>query len=283
LARSSVDTWYKKGENYVYGRSDTKEYSQLSFTQVVWKSSQYLGCAKATSSNGWTYVVCDYDPPGNYVGLFKENVLPPVSTAPAPAPGPAPAPAGSGTRIRGITTTTEAPPTPDVDHDKFELQCLQAHNFYRQRHGAPLLELSPTLTVAAKELAVNVSKSGKIVYPGVDHPYGTNLFQEWVGSGVHVTGWDCVEDWYKGHKGYQYDKEPTTDEQLSFSQLVWINSRYLGCAVAKSSSGWAYLVAQYDPPGNYAGQFIDNVKPPTGSLYVESIDWKIDSQSQIKS
>ena len=49
------------------------------FTQVVWKSSQRLGIAKAKSSSGWTYVCASYDPPGNYAGQFTANVPPPLS------------------------------------------------------------------------------------------------------------------------------------------------------------------------------------------------------------
>ena len=46
------------------------------YTQVVWRATSMLGCAvKACSQNSpfggypdWTIVVCEYDPPGNYVG-----------------------------------------------------------------------------------------------------------------------------------------------------------------------------------------------------------------------
>ncbi|KAI4377672.1 hypothetical protein MLD38_015261 [Melastoma candidum] len=39
------------------------------YTQIVWRSTARLGCAVATcSGNGGTFMVCEYDPPGNYVG-----------------------------------------------------------------------------------------------------------------------------------------------------------------------------------------------------------------------
>nr|QVT77470.1 pathogenesis-related protein 1 [Moniliophthora perniciosa] len=43
------------------------------FTQVVWKSTTELGCAVADCS-GTTYHVCSYNPPGNVIGQFPENV-----------------------------------------------------------------------------------------------------------------------------------------------------------------------------------------------------------------
>lgn len=46
------------------------------FTQVVWKDSTELGVGCAKTDNGKTYVVANYNPPGNMMGKFKENVFP---------------------------------------------------------------------------------------------------------------------------------------------------------------------------------------------------------------
>ena len=49
------------------------------FTQVVWKTSKKLGIAKARSpKSGKTIVVANYEPAGNWVGQYKENVLAPL-------------------------------------------------------------------------------------------------------------------------------------------------------------------------------------------------------------
>ncbi|KAG0298628.1 hypothetical protein BGZ96_009702 [Linnemannia gamsii] len=49
------------------------------FTQVVWKSTTSVGCAKRACPN-WTIYICNYDPPGNMVswdnGYFRDNVSP---------------------------------------------------------------------------------------------------------------------------------------------------------------------------------------------------------------
>lgn len=49
------------------------------FTQMVWKGSEQLGCGSVTASSGALYVVCNYSPPGNYIGEFVANVLQPSS------------------------------------------------------------------------------------------------------------------------------------------------------------------------------------------------------------
>ncbi|MQM04908.1 hypothetical protein Taro_037703 [Colocasia esculenta] len=39
------------------------------YTQIVWGSSRRLGCASVTCSAGkGVFIVCNYDPPGNYIG-----------------------------------------------------------------------------------------------------------------------------------------------------------------------------------------------------------------------
>ena len=47
------------------------------FTQVVWKNSKNLGIAKARSSSGKIIVVANYEPAGNYIGQYVQNVPPP--------------------------------------------------------------------------------------------------------------------------------------------------------------------------------------------------------------
>lgn len=39
------------------------------YTQVVWASSVRIGCARVLCNNGWYYVICSYDPPGNVPGV----------------------------------------------------------------------------------------------------------------------------------------------------------------------------------------------------------------------
>jgi len=49
------------------------------FTQVVWKETTEIGCAKQTctgifGSTPTTYYVCEYRPAGNVIGHFAEQV-----------------------------------------------------------------------------------------------------------------------------------------------------------------------------------------------------------------
>lgn len=48
-----------------------------------------------------------------------------------------------------------------------------------------------------------------------------------------------------------------------FTQLIWKDTEELGIAYAKTNDARFIIVANYFPPGNEMGKFIDNV-PPVG-------------------
>lgn len=44
---------------------------------MLWKSSKEIGIGMARVPGGKTYVVANFDPAGNIVGQFKDNVVEP--------------------------------------------------------------------------------------------------------------------------------------------------------------------------------------------------------------
>ncbi|BFF95575.1 Golgi-associated plant pathogenesis-related protein 1 [Drosophila madeirensis] len=73
-ASDAVDSWYKEINQYDW-HSPAFRMGTGHFTQVVWKTSTELGVGFAKRGNV-IYVVCNYNPPGNYNNMFRENVLP---------------------------------------------------------------------------------------------------------------------------------------------------------------------------------------------------------------
>ncbi|XP_015952706.1 pathogenesis-related protein 1B [Arachis duranensis] len=66
----AVAWWVAQKQNYDY-RSNTcigNPANCVTYTQVVSKSSTYVGCARANCLNGGTLVICYYHPPGNILG-----------------------------------------------------------------------------------------------------------------------------------------------------------------------------------------------------------------------
>ncbi|XP_050210997.1 pathogenesis-related protein 1B-like [Mercurialis annua] len=66
---AAVNLWVAEKPYYDYGSNTCTGGKQcLHYTQVVWQNSVRVGCARVQCTNGWWFVTCNYDPPGNYIG-----------------------------------------------------------------------------------------------------------------------------------------------------------------------------------------------------------------------
>ncbi|XP_054154140.1 uncharacterized protein LOC128952730 [Oppia nitens] len=75
---NAIDLWYKGKDQYDYNRPGFHEKTG-GFSQVVWRGSQYLGCARVeddTRQYYETYIVCNYWPAGNVDSRYPYNVFP---------------------------------------------------------------------------------------------------------------------------------------------------------------------------------------------------------------
>ncbi|XP_010691522.2 pathogenesis-related protein PR-1 type [Beta vulgaris subsp. vulgaris] len=68
-ATTAVQMWVAEKADYDYN-SNTCASGKVCghYTQVVWRDSVRLGCARVQCDNGGIFVTCNYDPPGNFVG-----------------------------------------------------------------------------------------------------------------------------------------------------------------------------------------------------------------------
>ncbi|KAH9496915.1 Golgi-associated plant pathoproteinsis- protein 1 [Bulinus truncatus] len=71
----ATEMWYSEIKDHNYTIENNPKSGH--FTQVVWKSTTEMGIGKAKSSEGSVIVVGSYRPPGNMLGAFGQNVLPP--------------------------------------------------------------------------------------------------------------------------------------------------------------------------------------------------------------
>ncbi|KAG4114361.1 hypothetical protein ERO13_D12G041532v2 [Gossypium hirsutum] len=61
--------WVNEKANYNYNSNRCAAGKVCGhYTQVVWRNSVHLGCAKVKCNNGGTFIVCNYSPRGNIVG-----------------------------------------------------------------------------------------------------------------------------------------------------------------------------------------------------------------------
>ncbi|KAF8404815.1 hypothetical protein HHK36_009705 [Tetracentron sinense] len=65
---AAVNLWVAEKNNYNYNSNSCVGGECGHYTQVVWRNSVRVGCARVRCNNGWFFITCNYDPPGNYVG-----------------------------------------------------------------------------------------------------------------------------------------------------------------------------------------------------------------------
>ncbi|GMH16636.1 hypothetical protein Nepgr_018477 [Nepenthes gracilis] len=67
--RQAVESWVAEGKSYDYYSNSCRSQDCGHYTQIVWRSSKRLGCARVVCYGGaGVFITCNYDPPGNYVG-----------------------------------------------------------------------------------------------------------------------------------------------------------------------------------------------------------------------
>lgn len=101
----------------------------------------------------------------------------------------------------------------------------------------------------------------------IDHscPYaqtaGENIWAQWGGDpSPHRVATHSVNSWYSEEAKYKYrDRQKGTGH---FTQLVWKESREMGFGMARKGK-MAAAVALYYPPGNFKGEYEENVERPS--------------------
>lgn len=147
-------------------------------------------------------------------------------------------------------SSSSSSPTPSSS-TSFQSQMLETHNRFRDLHDAPALRWSSDLQDFAQKYANNYNCNGTLIHSG--SPYGENL-----ALGFNTTA--AASAWYDEVKFYNYQKPGFSEKTGHFTQLVWKSSIHLGCARIDCGDYYGqYTICSYDPPGNVAGQYQDNV------------------------
>ncbi|MGW8161696.1 MAG: pathogenesis-related family 1 protein [Desulfobulbales bacterium] len=144
-----------------------------------------------------------------------------------------------------------------------------AHNRVRAELGLPPVAWSDELAQYAQEwteylIAENGCRVKHHRQPGKpSHPYGENIY--WASAVEMSTGerevqqitpQHVVNEWVSEVQYYDYKSNNCRIGRSCghYTQVVWKNTRHIGCGVAVCADKSQVWVCNYDPPGNYVGE-----------------------------
>ncbi|XP_058114350.1 pathogenesis-related protein PR-1-like [Magnolia sinica] len=67
-AKDAVDAWAAEKQFYHYSDNTCSSRDCSHYTQMVWRTTERVGCAQIICDSGDTFITCEYYPPGNYAG-----------------------------------------------------------------------------------------------------------------------------------------------------------------------------------------------------------------------
>jgi pathogenesis-related protein 1 len=126
---------------------------------------------------------------------------------------------------------------------------VAAHNSVRTAVKVGPLAWSDKLAAVAQEWADHLLAKNEFAHRP-NSRYGENLFEV---DGGQVSAGQVVEDWASEAREYDYHLNHCTGVCGHYTQLVWRDTRDVGCAVARGG-GREIWVCNYDPPGNVVGR-----------------------------
>ncbi|MBC7974192.1 MAG: hypothetical protein H7138_04350, partial [Myxococcales bacterium] len=141
---------------------------------------------------------------------------------------------------------------PSGDADAF----LTAHNAARAKHCAAPLIWSPKLAQIAQQWA-NALRDKGCQFGHSGGSTGENLA---AGTSGTLDPEAVVKMWYDEVSLYKFPNGGFSMKTGHFTQVVWRGTTQVGCGRSQCN-GMDIWVCEYDPPGNWEGQYRENVKP----------------------
>ncbi|KAK6355529.1 hypothetical protein TWF696_004628 [Orbilia brochopaga] len=177
-----------------------------------------------------------------------------------------------------ITTTTSIPTNVLRYTSDLESSALKMANIYRKEHNATALEWNATMAEYALSRAIMYA---------IGNTNERSKYAEIISLSDPVSLWDPrlhIRDWRtSGIKRYNFTHPVVNKVTKRFTQLVWKNTKRMGCAWVSGGKPWQHqLRCEFWPPGNigFPNSYLANVKPletkqkpPTGiSNYTMDVD-----------
>lgn len=130
---------------------------------------------------------------------------------------------------------------------ELEQGIIQRHNYHRNIQNAPDIKWSDELAQDAQQWADILADEDEMMHS--QNQWGENIYM----SSEQVTPEYVVDFWAKEQQYYNGEAISKSNIHLfgHYTQLIWAETEYVGCAYAVSNSGVYYWVCEYSPPGNF--------------------------------
>jgi uncharacterized protein YkwD len=128
-------------------------------------------------------------------------------------------------------------------------QMLAAHNAARAKVKTKPLVWSEQLARSAQEWA-NVLIARRGLMHDKHSRYGENIYEV---SVAKATPEGVVKRWVDEAEEYDYKTNRCRGACGHYTQVIWRNTKEVGCAVARMGDREVW-VCRYSPPGNYVGE-----------------------------
>ena len=128
-------------------------------------------------------------------------------------------------------------------------EIVSAHNLIRERLGLKDLTWSDQLAQVAQDWADTLIQNGQFAHRQ-NPQFGENLFEI---TNTAAAPARVVNAWAAEVSNYNARENRCTLMCGHYTQLVWRDTRSVGCGMARDSRREVW-VCNYDPAGNYVGE-----------------------------
>ena len=135
-------------------------------------------------------------------------------------------------------------------------EMLDHHNQIRKGLNIAPLTWSAGLAAYAQAWADSLVAAGNCNLRHRQHgEYGENIYM--ASSSASFNPVRASVAWYTEKERYTYSKigEEGSQRAMHYTQMIWKNTKEMGAGMAVCANGGVIVVANYNPPGNYSGQY----------------------------
>ena len=136
-------------------------------------------------------------------------------------------------------------------------------NNYRAKHQSPPIVWDDTISSFSQQWAYYLLSNNLFQHSG-SALYGENLaYFEGYGSDIITLLKKAVDNWYNEISLYDFNNPGFSSGTGHFTCLIWKSSTRFGMGLSINTNGNKVdITMNTSPPGNYQGQFQQNVLPP---------------------